>query len=64
MIRCSALLFALAGIILFSVALILVTRSLPGNLWKQALDDGKLNAAIIIAAVAVALGWIVAAAVH
>ena len=60
----NALGFALAGIIMFAIALAIVGRVLPGNLWQQALVEKNLHAAIILAGVALALGWIVAAAVH
>lgn len=60
----NAVLFAVVGIALYAVALVLVARALPGNLWRKAVDEGNLYAAIVLAAVALALGWIVAGAVH
>lgn len=60
----NALLFAALGILIFAVALIIVARALPGNLWKQALSERNTHAAIILAGIALAIGWIVAAAVH
>jgi uncharacterized membrane protein YjfL (UPF0719 family) len=46
--------------LLFAVSFRLLTR----NLWRPALEERNLSAAIIVAAVALALGWIIAAAVH
>jgi uncharacterized membrane protein YjfL (UPF0719 family) len=60
----NALLFALLGILVFAVSFVAIARLLPGNLWKQALVERNLHAAIILAGIALALGWIVAAAVH
>jgi putative membrane protein len=60
----NALLFASIGIIVFAVAFIIIAKALPGDLWRQALIEKKLQAAIILAGIAIALGWIVAAAVH
>jgi uncharacterized membrane protein YjfL (UPF0719 family) len=54
----------LLGVVVFSIALVVVGRAMPGNLWKQALDERNLHATILLAAIALALGWIVAAAVH
>ncbi|HZQ53053.1 MAG TPA: DUF350 domain-containing protein [Bryobacteraceae bacterium] len=60
----NALAYVVTGVVVYAVALLLVGRALPGDLWLQAVREGKLGAAIILAAVALALGWIVAAAVH
>jgi putative membrane protein len=60
----NALLFASIGIIVFAVAFIIIAKALPGDLWRQALIEKNLQAAIILAGIAIALGWIVAAAVH
>ena len=60
----NALVFALIGIIVFAVGFIIIAKALPGDLWRQALIEKNLQAAIILAGIAIALGWIVAAAVH
>jgi uncharacterized membrane protein YjfL (UPF0719 family) len=60
----NALLFAAAGIVTFAVAFVIVAKALPGNLWDRALKEQNLHAAVILAGIALALGWIVAAAVH
>jgi uncharacterized membrane protein YjfL (UPF0719 family) len=60
----SALGFAAIGIVVFAIALVAVGKALPGDLWRQALVEKNVHAAIILAGVALALGWIVAAAVH
>ena len=60
----NALLFVSIGIVLFPIALFAVTRVLPGNLWEEAIKQRNMGAAAIVAAIALAVGWIVAAAVH
>jgi uncharacterized membrane protein YjfL (UPF0719 family) len=60
----NAVVFAAIGILLFGCALVLLGRLLPGNLWKQALLEHNMPAAVVLAAIALACGWIIAAAVH
>jgi putative membrane protein len=60
----NALLFAVLGIVVFAVAFIVIAKALPGDLWRQALIEKNQQAAVILAGIALALGWIVAAAVH
>ena len=56
----NAIAFAAAGIVLFAVSF----RLLTGKFWRHALEERNVSAAIVLAAVALALGWIIAAAVH
>ena len=60
----NAVLFAVVGIVMLGVALMTLLRLLPGRLWDRALEENSLAAAVIIAAITLALGWIIAAAVH
>ena len=60
----NALLFVAIGIIVFAFSLVIVGKVLPGDLWKAALLEKNREAALLLAAIALALGWIVAAAVH
>ena len=59
----NAVLFAIAGILIFVVSLLALLRVLPGQLWSRALE-GNMAAALIVTALIITLGWIVAAAVH
>jgi uncharacterized membrane protein YjfL (UPF0719 family) len=56
----NAIAFAVIGIVLFAVSF----RLLTGKFWRQVLEERNVSAAIVLAAVALALGWIIAAAVH
>jgi cytochrome bd-type quinol oxidase subunit 1 len=60
----NALVFAALGILLYGVALTILVRALPGNLWNQVIQEKSVSAGIALAGIAVGLGWIVAAAVH
>jgi putative membrane protein len=60
----NAIVFLAIGIVAFGLALLYIGRLMPGNLWKQALEEKSLGAAVILAGIALGLGWIVAAAVH
>jgi hypothetical protein len=60
----NAVIFLLIGVTVYGVALLVIARSLPGNLWRQAVEQKQLGAAIVLAGIALGLGWIVAAAVH
>jgi uncharacterized membrane protein YjfL (UPF0719 family) len=59
----TAILFAITGILVFAAGLFTLLRVLPGQLWSQVLK-GNMAAALVVAALALAIGWIVAAAVH
>jgi uncharacterized membrane protein YjfL (UPF0719 family) len=56
--------FAVVGIGVFAASLVLLGKFLPGQLWRQAVEERNMPAAIVLAGVALAVGWIVAAAVH
>lgn len=60
----NAILFGVVAIALFAIAILLLVRILPGNLWQRATEGNHPGAAIIVAAITLALGWVVAAAFH
>lgn len=60
----NALLFVLLGFLLFTALLTILLRMLPGNVWARAVEQNQLGPAIIIASLALALGLIIASAVH
>jgi uncharacterized membrane protein YjfL (UPF0719 family) len=59
-----AVIFAAVGMGVFGCTLFVLARFLPGRLWRRAVEEQSLPAAIVLAGMALALGWIVAAAVH
>lgn len=59
----NAIFFALSGMLIFALGLVVFLRVLPGQLWNRVLE-GNIAAALVVAALVLALGWIVAGAVH
>jgi putative membrane protein len=60
----NATIFAGLGILVFIVAVSILSRLSPFDPWKQIVQEKNVAAAILAGAVALALGWIVAAAMH
>lgn len=56
--------YAIVGLLVFAAAVSVLARALPGDLWTRAVRDKEVAPAIVVAAIVLALGWIVAAAVH
>ena len=56
--------YAVVGILVFAAAVSVLARTLPGHPWERAVQEKEVAPAIVIADVILALGWIVAAAVH
>ena len=59
-----ALAYAVIGLTVFVAAFRLVVFTLPGDPWRKAVQEQSLPAAVVLGAIALALGWIVASAVH
>ena len=59
-----AVAYAAVGIALFLGGLRIAIFTLPGDPWRKAIQEHSTSAALIVAAIALALGWIVASAVH
>ena len=60
----NGLLFAAMGIVVYVVALAVLVRLPPFDLWKQIVTERNLAAGIVAGAVALGLAWIVAATMH
>jgi len=60
----SAALFAFLGIALFIVAFLILDLLTPGKLWTEISEKRNNAAAILMGSLAIALGMIVAAAIH
>ncbi len=56
--------FAAIGIVLFIVAFFILDMLTPGKLWDEIAEKKNTAAAILMGSVAIALGIIVAAAIH
>jgi uncharacterized membrane protein YjfL (UPF0719 family) len=60
----NALIFTVAGLLVFAAALAAVERFLPQRIWKAIVEEKNMALAIVVAALAVAISMIVAAAMH
>jgi putative membrane protein len=60
----AATLFALLGIGILAVALLIFDKLTPGTLWKELMEDQNVAVAIVLAGVTIGVAIIIAAAVH
>ncbi len=56
--------FALIGVVMFILAFVIIDLATPGKLWDEIGVKKNTAAAILMGSVAIALGIIVAAAIH
>ncbi|MEO7335222.1 MAG: DUF350 domain-containing protein [Caldimonas sp.] len=59
-----SILYALIGVLVFLVCFLIVDRLTPYQLWNQIVDEKNVALAIVVGAIAIAIGLIVAAAIH
>ncbi|HUA61493.1 MAG TPA: DUF350 domain-containing protein [Verrucomicrobiae bacterium] len=60
----NAVIFATLGVAVFAVAAAILLKLVPLRLWHEIVEEKNLAVAIFAGAVAIALGLIVAAAMH
>jgi putative membrane protein len=60
----NALLFAALGIVVYVIALAVLVKLPPFDLWKQIVTERNVAAGVVAGAVALGLAWIVAATMH
>jgi putative membrane protein len=60
----NALIFACLGIGLFAAACGALAKVAPFDVWKEVVQERNVAVAIVCAAVALGLGWIIAATMH
>ena len=60
----NALLFTVLGIVAYVIALAVLVKLAPFDLWKQIVTERNVAAGIVAGAVALGLAWIVAATMH
>jgi len=59
-----SMLYALIGVLVFLVCFLIVDRFTPYQLWQQIIEEKNVALAIVVGAIAIAIGLIVAAAIH
>ena len=59
-----SVLYALIGVLIFWIAFIVVDKVTPYRLWEEIIEKKNLALAIVVGSMCIAIGLIVAAAVH
>ena len=59
-----SILYALIGVVIFWLCFIIVDKITPYHLWDEIVNKKNTALAIVVGAMAIAIGMIVAAAVH
>ena len=60
----NAIVYALLGIVIFALSFVTIDKLTPHDLWKEIIEDKNIALAIIVGFMALAMGIIIAAAVH
>jgi putative membrane protein len=59
-----SMIFALVGVLVFWVCFIIVDKLTPYDLWAEIVERKNMALAIVVGAMCIAIGLIVAAAIH
>lgn len=59
-----SMIFALMGVVVFWACFVIVDKLTPYDLWSEIVEKKNVALAIVVAAMCLAIGQIVAAAVH
>ncbi len=60
----AALVYSFVGIVILTIATIIFDKLTPGDLWKEIVVEKNLPMAVAVGAMILAVGNIVAAAIH
>ncbi len=60
----NAIVYALLGIVIFALSFITIDKCTPHDLWKEIIEEKNIALAIIVGFMALAMGIIIASAVH
>jgi uncharacterized membrane protein YjfL (UPF0719 family) len=59
-----SMLFALMGVAIFWICFVIIDKLTPYDLWSEIVEKRNMALAIVVAAMCIAIGLIVSAAVH
>jgi uncharacterized membrane protein YjfL (UPF0719 family) len=59
-----SMLYAIIGVIIFWVSFVIVDKITPYKLWEQIVEEKNVALAIVVGAMCLSIGNIVAAAIH
>ena len=59
-----SILYALIGVLVFWISFVIVDKVTPYDLWAEIIEKKNVALAIVVGAMAIAIGLIVSAAIH
>ncbi len=59
-----SILFALIGVAIFWICFVIIDKLTPYDLWNEIVEKKNMALAVVVAAMCIAIGLIVSAAVH
>ncbi len=59
-----AAIYSVLGVLILCMAFIVVDKMTPGSLWKEIMEEKNTAVAILFGCTAIAMGIIIAAAIH
>ena len=59
-----SILYAVIGVLIFWVSFIIIDKLTPYHLWHEIVEKKNLALGVVVAAMCIAIGLIVAAAIH
>ena len=59
-----SIMYALIGVAIFWICFVIVDKLTPYQLWQQIVGEKNVALAIVVGSIAIAIGLIVAAAIH
>lgn len=60
----AAIVFAFIGIVVFVAAFVAIDKMTPYHLWKEIVEEKNVALAVLVGAMSIGIGIIIAAAVH
>ncbi len=60
----SSILYALIGVLIFWISFVIIDRITPYKLWDEIVEKKNVALAIVVGAMCLSIGQIVAAAIH
>jgi len=60
----NALIFSILGLLIFGVGFIVIDKITPYRLWDEIIKEKNLALAIVVGSLAIAMGLIIASAIH
>ena len=59
-----SILYALIGVLMFWISFVIIDKLTPYKLWEEIIERKNLALAVVVAAMCISIGMIVAAAIH